>query len=233
MHLKVLDLPIISYKETLDLQHRIVQYKINNPGLYDFLITLEHKPVYTIGKNANFSNLKVSEGMLKTKNIELIKSDRGGDITYHCPGQLTLYTIINLKNIKKSLKNFVSILEDVVIETLQAFNVKSYKLNKLHGVFTDYGKIASIGLACKRMVVYHGVSINVNNNLEPFNWINPCGLKSINITNLKSILKKSVSIFDVKKTLLIILKDKIKCEIESLSYIELEAILYNEKTLMA
>ena len=104
MHLKVLDLPIISYKETLDLQHRIVQYKINNPGLYDFLITLEHKPVYTIGKNANFSNLKVSENILKTKNIELIKSDRGGDITYHCPEQLTLYTIINLKNIKKSLK---------------------------------------------------------------------------------------------------------------------------------
>ena len=110
MHLKVLDLPIISYKETLDLQHRIVQYKINNPGLYDFLITLEHKPVYTIGKNANFSNLKVSENILKTKNIELIKSDRGGDITYHCPGQLTLYTIINLKNIKKSLKNLSSLI---------------------------------------------------------------------------------------------------------------------------
>ena len=233
MHLEVLDLPIVSYKETLDLQHRIVQYKINNPGLYDFLITLEHKPVYTIGKNANFNNLKVSEAMLKSKNIEFIKSDRGGDITYHCPEQLTLYTIINLKNIKKSLKNFVNLLEDVVIEALQTFNVKSYKINNLHGVFTDFGKIASIGLACKRMIVYHGVSININNDLEPFNWINPCGLKSISMINLKSIVKHSVSIFDVKKTLLIILKDKTKCEIESLNYIKLKAILYNEKALMA
>jgi lipoate-protein ligase B len=233
MHFKVLDFPIVSYKEILDLQHRIVQYKINNPAWDDFLITLEHRPVYTIGKHANFNNLKIGESTLKTKDIELIKSDRGGDITYHCPGQLTLYTIVNLKNIKKSLKNFVNLLEDVIIEALNDFSIKSYKLNNLHGVFTEHGKIASIGLACKRMVVYHGVSINVNNDLEPFNWINPCGLKNINMVNMKAILKQNIEIAKVKKTLLNILKNKIKWDIEKFNYNDLQAIIGYEKTLMA
>lgn len=233
MHFKVLNLPIVSYKEILDLQHRIVQYKINNSELYDFLITLEHKPVYTIGKNASFSNLKIGKSTLKTKNIELIKSDRGGDITYHCPGQLILYTIVNLKNIKKSLKNFVNILEDIIIEALNAFNIKSYKLNNLHGVFTEHGKIASIGLACKKMIVYHGVALNVNNDLTPFNWINPCGLKNINMVNMKSILKQNIETINVKKNLLSVLKDTFKCEFENYNYTELKAILNNEKTLMA
>jgi lipoate-protein ligase B len=233
MFFQVLDLPPLSYKETLNLQHKIVQKKIDNPTQLNLLITIEHRPVYTIGKHANFSNLKISKESLKEKNIEFVQSDRGGDITYHCPGQLTLYTIVNLKEIKTSLKNFVYLLEDTIIETLERFNIKSYKLNNLHGVFTDYGKIASIGLACKKMIVYHGVSLNINNNLEPFNWINPCGLKNITMTSMKSILKQEISLIDVKKSLLEIFSFNCGCELVETQYSELGIIENDKKTFMA
>ena len=233
MYFKQLNFSVVPYIAMLELQHKIVQYKIYNPKCYDFLITLEHNPVYTTGRHADFRNLKISDEALKAKQIELINADRGGDITYHSPGQLTLYTIVNLKNIQKSLKNFVFFLEDVFIETLKIFHVESYKLAHLHGIFTDKGKIASIGLACKKSIVYHGVSLNVNNDLTPFSWINPCGLKDVHMTNIKSIIKKDINIGDVKNALLNVLKYKYKWEIEEFDYNNLETIINNDKTILA
>lgn len=233
MHFKLLNFTIVPYKEMLELQHRIVQHKIHNQNFYDILMILEHKPVYTTGKHANFKNLKITHNILKANNIELINSDRGGDITYHSPGQLTLYCIIDLKNLQKSLKNFVLLLEDIIIETLKIFNIESYKLTNLHGVFTNKGKIASIGLACKKSIVYHGISLNVNNDLTPFSWINPCGLKDIKMTNIKSIIENDINIVDVKNALLNALTDKYKWEIKEFNYNKLEAIIGNDKTILA
>ncbi|MDY6821532.1 MAG: lipoyl(octanoyl) transferase LipB, partial [Deferribacterota bacterium] len=178
----------VDYIKAYNLQKYIVGKKIEDSTFPDIIIFLEHLPVFTIGKHASYKNITSIKHITKNR-IPIIKTDRGGDITFHNPGQLTIYPIINLKNISLSIKEYVAFLEDLVIDALNKYNIKTNKIDGTIGVFTDSGKIASIGIACKRMITYHGIAINIYNDLTPFKWINPCGLNNINMTNVYNIIE--------------------------------------------
>ncbi len=135
-------------------------------------------------------NLLVSQEFLKNKNIDFVKTDRGGDITYHCPGQLVLYPIIKIDDVHK----YLHYLEDVVIALLAEHGIKSFKIPGKTGAWTEKGKISSIGVGVSGWVSYHGLSLNVDCDLTGFGWINPCGFKDIKITSMKEmgIVKENI-----------------------------------------
>lgn len=184
MDFKILDIGISHYPKAFNLQKDLLA-KIKNGKADNHIILTEHYPVFTIGRSGTRNNILVSEQFLKQRQIEVIEIDRGGDITYHGPGQIIIYPIIKLSN--KDLHKYLRFLESVVISFLAEYNIESFRIVGKTGVWTNRGKIASIGIAVSRWVVYHGISINVDCDLTPFKWINPCGFKNIDVTSMKEI----------------------------------------------
>ena len=137
----------------------------------DELWTLEHRSVFTQGLSGK------SEHLLKETEIEVIKSDRGGQITYHGPGQLIVYCLIDIKRLGIGVKQMVSIIEKSIIDLLSDYSISSHKISGAPGVYVDGSKIAALGLKVKRGKTYHGLSLNVDMNLSPYSLINPCGYK--------------------------------------------------------
>ena len=161
----------------------------------ELIWTLQHNEIYTAG-----SSYKESE--ILNKSIKLIKTNRGGKITYHGPGQLICYFVIDLRNKKKDIRNFVCIIERTIIQTLDQFNIKSFVDRNNVGVWTKNNnkieKIAAIGIRVSKWIAYHGFSININNDLNKYKNIIPCGIKDKGVTNLKSIIDQNYSGLDQK-----------------------------------
>ena len=161
----------------------------------ELIWTLQHNEIYTAG-----SSYKESE--ILNKSIKLIKTNRGGKITYHGPGQLICYFVIDLRNKKKDIRNFVCIIEKTIIQTLDQFNIKSFADRNNVGVWTKnkkkIEKIAAIGIRVSKWIAYHGFSININNDLNKYKNIIPCGIKDKGVTNLKSIIDQNYSGLDQK-----------------------------------
>ena len=199
------DLGVIDYNDAYDLQQNLYDHiNLNpNPGV---ILILEHAPVITIGSNKNLGNLIINERKLKEQNIGLVQSTRGGDITLHAPGQIVCYPILNLSRIKKDLTLYVDNLEQVIINTLDAYEIIGKRVNKHRGIFVSDFKIASIGLKIKKWVTLHGFSLNVNIDLKYFNNITACGLKDHPQTSMEKILNKTIPIDDVKEQILISFK---------------------------
>lgn len=195
------DLGLISYNEAYDLQLKLFELikSNNNPGV---ILMLEHYPVITTGSNRNMGNLLASSKKLKNQNIELVQTDRGGDITLHSPGQVVCYTIINLSRIKKDLTFFVHNLEQIIIEVLARYDIQGSRLTGHRGIFVKNFKIASIGLKIKKWITFHGFSLNVSNNLKYYDNIVACGLKDNPQTSMKKILNRTISIHDVKEQII-------------------------------
>lgn len=175
----VLDIGKVDYQKCLGWQRGLV--KMRREGFArDTLILVEHPPVVTIGKDGheeNFKNLKVQPVFV----------ERGGDVTYHGPGQLVVYFIFNLQRRGLNLHKFIENILDGIIITLAKYNVKAHKDEVNTGIWVDDKKIASLGIAIKRWVTFHGVAINLNTDLNDFEQINPCGLESGIMTSLKKI----------------------------------------------
>lgn len=160
----------------------------------DTVYILEHNSVFTIGKRGVTENLLVSKDFLQSNAIDLFYSTRGGDITYHGPGQIVIYPIINIKELGIGIKDYIFRLEQVVIEQLKTHGIESGRNSLNRGVWVGDSKIASIGVAVSKGVTIHGIAININNSLEPFNMINPCGLKDVTMTSAYKILNKKLDI---------------------------------------
>jgi lipoyl(octanoyl) transferase len=160
-----------------------------NHLIEDMLILLEHPPVITLGKRGKYSNILVSKEYLNQNGIQIFEINRGGDVTYHGPGQLVGYFIVNLANYNRSIKNFITGIEDVFINLLmEQYSIKAYRGFKEHtGVWVDDKKITAIGVAVSRMITMHGFAFNINTDLEHFNWINPCGITDKGVTSLKQL----------------------------------------------
>jgi len=210
------DIGLRDYKETWDYQEEIfnelVRSKlqnpqdclstgVNNPGT---LILVEHPHVYTLGKNGSENNLLLDYIQLQAKNATFYKIDRGGDITYHGPGQIVGYPIFDLERIKISIKEYVHRLEEVVIMTIAEFGLKGSRLEGSTGVWIDNGyqgkarKICAIGIRASRYVTMHGFAFNVNTDLSYFNYINPCGFTDKGVTSLEKELGNSQDFEDIK-----------------------------------
>ena len=146
----------------------------------ELLWILEHKTVYTAGTSAKASDLL-------DKNLPIIKTKRGGKITLHSPGQKVIYFVLNLNKRKKDVRNLVNQIENCIILTLKEFNLKAYKDSKNIGIWIDNKKIAAMGIRIKKWIAYHGFSLNINNDLNKYNKIIPCGIKNKKMTNLKNL----------------------------------------------
>jgi len=215
------DLALIDYKECWDLQEKlfkdIVDIKIYNRTSTDseqkltpnYLFFCEHPSVFTMGKGGSEENLLVSMPELNKLNVNYYKINRGGDITYHGPGQIVVYPILDLENFYLDIKTYIHNLEESIILTLNNFNIKAERLNGATGVWLETDvpsktrKICAIGVKASRHVSMHGLAFNINTDLKYFKMINPCGFTNKAVTSLKEELGKEIPIEEVK----IILKD--------------------------
>ncbi len=195
------DLGLISYNDAYALQTSLFdQIKLENR--LGIVLLLEHYPVITIGSNRKLDNLLVTTKILDKQKIQLVQSTRGGDITFHGPGQIICYPILNLSYIKKDLSLYVYNLEQVIIEVLETFKIDGVREKKHRGIFVMDNKIASIGIRIRKWITLHGFSLNVNINLKYFDNIIACGLKDFTQTSMQKILNKTIQIDDVKEQII-------------------------------
>ena len=161
----------------------------------DELWTLEHRSVFTQGLSGK------PEHLLKETKIEVIKSDRGGQITYHGPGQLIVYCMIDIKRLGIGVKQMVSIIEKSIMDLLSDYSITSHKIPGAPGVYVDGSKIAALGLKVKQGKTYHGLSLNIDMNLAPYGLINPCGYKDLNVTQMSNLTDNKLELDTIKKEL--------------------------------
>ena len=224
LKVKFEDIGLIDYKEAWDYQERIfadyLKQKAENRNLSKEnqliiegkVIFCEHPHVYTLGKSGEQNNLLIADELLKKIHANYYKINRGGDITYHGPGQIVGYPIIDLERFNLQVKQYIANLEHSIILTLNEFGIKSERLNGATGVWLDTDnpkktrKICAIGVKASRFITMHGFAFNVNTNLEYFNYINPCGFVDKGVTSMEKELGRPQEINVVKD----ILKQKIQ-----------------------
>ena len=205
--IKYLDFGIAEYKETWDRQEKllkgIVDIKRNNSNLPEdqkiqtpnWLIFVEHPHVYTLGKSGDEKNLLLNYIQLQAKEATFFRTDRGGDITYHGPGQIVGYPIIDLENFGNGLRDYIYSVEEAIVHALAEYGIESGRDPKATGVWIDVGKpsarkICAIGVKSSRFVTMHGFALNVNTDLEYFKHINPCGFSDKAVTSIEKELGK-------------------------------------------
>lgn len=195
------DLGLRAYAEAYALQVELAARRHQGVIEQDLFLAVEHPPVFTLGRRGGREHLGVSEDFLKSRNIALVPIERGGDITYHGPGQLVLYPIINLRQARLSVSEYVFRLEEVMRRIAADFGVEAGRDERNHGVWVDNNKLGSIGIAIRHSITFHGLALNVNTDLEPFSWINPCGLRNIGMTTLARERGTSCPMDDIQSRL--------------------------------
>ena len=201
MGYKILDLGLVSFGEAYSVQKEaLASVKLRKEG--ESIIFAQHYPVFTIGRLGKRENILANAQELNSRGIDIINTDRGGDITFHGPGQIVVYPILDLTKRSKDMHKFLRGLEEVVILTLSGYSVNSFRIKDRTGCWTDKGKIASIGVAASGWVTYHGFALNANVDLSYFDMINPCGFKDINMTSMKDILDNEVDLEKLKERLI-------------------------------
>ena len=192
--LHLINLTNIDYNYAWDKQKKAVENR--KLGLIpDTLFFVEHEPVYTLGKNSNHNHLLDSRDL----KIPIFNIERGGDVTFHGPGQLVGYPILDLHYHKLSISWYMRTLEKVIIETLKEFKIEAHRRHSFTGVWVNDFKVAALGVKLSKWVSMHGFSLNINNNLKFYDGIIPCGLFQYDVTSMKSLLKKEVDINKVKE----------------------------------
>jgi len=187
------ELPETEYQQALDLQLTVVNAKIAGRLDADVILCLEHPRVFTLGRRGGRENLCVSDDFLSAKGVAVMPTDRGGNITYHGPGQLVVYPIIRLSRRKFKVVDFVSALEQAMIRTAAHWGMAAGTDPANRGVWLNGDKLGSIGITVRRGISFHGLALNVNTDMEPFGWINPCGLNQVRMTSFERHLGKPVS----------------------------------------
>lgn len=196
----IYDLGTVDYQEALQIQHRLAS--IVSQGLFDMLLLLEHSPCLTIGRFKGSEDMIASQEMLASEGMSIFQTDRGGGITYHGPGQLVGYPILNLRKNKLSIPQYIWKLEEVIIKTLSDLGMHGRRLPKYPGVWVAEEKVCSIGLRIIQGVAIHGFALNVNPNLCHFQFIHPCGITDKKITSISKLLGCEVKSENIKEDLL-------------------------------
>ncbi|MBO7448071.1 lipoyl(octanoyl) transferase LipB [bacterium] len=221
MEFEVLDLGLTRYENAHAKQLELLKKRIAGE-IHDTLILTEHHKVFTLGKTGHISNILVPKEKLEKENIEVVNVERGGDITYHGPGQLVAYPIFFLPKGRRDLKSFLRLLEQSVIETAKTYQAKTCVIDGLTGVWESktgeehlmvwHGerKLTSMGLAFKNWVSFHGLALNVEADLTPFSYMNLCGLVGKRPVNLRDLTSASFTFNDVKNTLVEEIRKQVK-----------------------
>ena len=230
MTYKVLDLGLVDYTAANDIQIEILK-KVKTGGCENVLILAEFLPVYTMGRKGAMDNLLVSLDFLTKNGIKFYNTNRGGDITAHNPGQLIVYPVFNLAFLRKDLNWYLRSMEAIVIELLLGYSIRgvrkpgltprqqaplvkagmneagsgfasAVKPDSFTGVWVSDEKISSIGIAVSRWTTYHGLALNVNNDLSLFDFINPCGIKNCGVTSIAKLKGRPVDMYELKERLI-------------------------------
>ena len=193
IEIKITKKPVEYKKAITFLENRLIKLKNNKAN--ELIWILEHPNTYTAG-------ISYSDNEILDKNIKIIKTSRGGKVTWHGPGQKICYFVVDLNRRKKDIRKFISILEKTIIETLKEYKIQSYSDKKNIGIWINHDnqvkKVAAIGVRVKKWIAYHGFSININNNLNEYKKIIPCGIKDKKVTNLKQIKNQKYKNFEKK-----------------------------------
>ncbi len=201
--LNVIDAGTVEYREMwqrqLDLFGALVQHKVaGEPIDEEHLILVEHKPVYTLGRHGKPENLLIDRELLAERGIECIPIERGGDITYHGPGQLVAYPIIDLESHHLGIKRYVDTLEETVIRLITRYGIVGERVEGATGVWVGNNKICAIGIRCSHFITMHGIGLNVNTDLNYFHAINPCGFTTKGVTSIAREIGHEVDMQEVK-----------------------------------
>ena len=225
---KIIKLGHIDYKEAWDKQEKIfkkiIDTKIDNRKNKNFdktenyILTCSHPHVYTLGRSGDQDNLLIDKNFIKKENLSFYKINRGGDITYHGPGQIVIYPILDLENFFTDIHKYLRLLEESVIVTLKELKIKAGRVDGLTGVWVNQGsgspkKICAMGVKTSRWVTMHGLALNVNTDLKYFKNIIPCGIQGKDVTSIDKEINYKISSDDVEKILIKNLSDTFKFKI--------------------
>lgn len=214
--LNIYDLGLTEYRDAWDLQRKAQQLLIKQKKasrkpsplineekqVHDMLFFVEHPHVYTLGKSGDYENLLKGLAELAQIDAEFIEIDRGGDITYHGPGQVVGYPIFDLDQHCTDIHKYLRYLEEVIIRTCADFGIKAARIDGLTGVWVDNEKICAMGIRCSRWVTMHGFALNVNTDLSYFDHIVPCGISDKAVTSMQKCLNRQINPKDVKKSII-------------------------------
>lgn len=207
--IKVLDWGRTRYEDAWKRQHELfdamtAEKKAGRQPQEEYLVVTEHDPVITLGRHAHEDNLLMPQASLRERGVEVFHIERGGDITYHGPGQLVAYPILDLERHRLGVKDYVNILEESVIKTIARFGIQGERVDGASGVWIGKGtarerKICAVGVKCSRFCTMHGLALNVNTDLEGFRMINPCGFTDKGVTSIKEETGQEAGFDDVKR----------------------------------
>lgn len=197
--LSLLSLDLVPYVEALDLQHRLVIAR-REGRIEDVLILLEHPPVITVGRRGDESNIVASRELLARLGIEVHRVERGGDVTYHGPGQLVGYPILDLRGHQQDVGWYMHSLEEVLIRALSDFGIEAGRLEGRIGVWIGDKNIAALGARIEEWITYHGFALNVSPDLSHFDLIIPCGYRGVGVTSMEEVLGEAPEMSEVRKS---------------------------------
>ena len=215
--MRIVDFGMRDYGEVLNFQQNIFETLVDaskgGEERKEYILLGEHPPVITLGRRANKSNILLSEYILNQNGIKIYHIGRGGDVTYHCPGQLIVYPIIDLSLYHLGVKDYVYLLEESVIRLISKYGVKGERIEGASGVWIGKGtnnerKICAVGIKCSRFCSMHGIALNVNADLSGFSMIHPCGFQNKGVTsiakeiNAKEINAKEIDMKEIKREFL-------------------------------
>ena len=219
-----LDLGLMPYESAFAIQERILEARMRD-RLPSTIILQENSSVFTIGRSGSRSNILASADELQRLGIEVLEVNRGGDITYHGPGQLIVSPLLYLGDVDLNANQYLHRLEDVLIDLLSTLGIRTYKKKDYPGVWWNQAKIGAVGIAVKHGYTFHGFSLNVNLDLAPFNLINPCGVSQMLITSLHQILGHEIPMAEIKEKLHEIMTETFSLNIRDVSWKEVQEAL--------
>ena len=225
-----IDLPLMDYARIQELQVRCVAAKRDGRLQQDLMFLLEHPAVFTLGRNGGRENLMVSDAFLQEAGVSLMTSERGGNITYHGPGQIVGYPVIDLHRARLGVADYISALEELMIAVARRWGVVADRDPRNRGVWINGAKAGSIGICLRRGMTFHGFALNVNNDLTPFQWINPCGLSGVRMTSLQQASEMEISLSELRHTVWEAVARVFDISLRELEIDELETLLETGNT---
>src|SRR6476661_6052407 len=190
-------LHLVTYENGMKLQQKLAEMR-QRDEIPDQLLLLEHPPVITLGRGGDAANLLASSEALRREGVRFFETTRGGDITYHGPGQLVGYPIVHLGEGRRDIRRYVTAVEEVLIRTVAEYGIEAARVEGRRGIWVGNEKIAAIGVRIARWVTSHGFALNVSTNLNHFRLITPCGLHGTGVTSISKLAGRAVALDDVR-----------------------------------
>ena len=196
-----IDFERVDYRHTWVLQEKLIMARRAGVLPNDLVLFLEHDPVFTLGRRGGRECMLVSDAFLEKAGISIIQVERGGNITYHGPGQLVAYPIVDLQTARIKVVDFVSALEEVMLQTAEVIGISAERNDANRGIWVGPKKMGSIGIAVRRGISFHGLALNVQTDLTPFSWIQPCGLQDVGMTSMQQECTQTLSMHEIRTVL--------------------------------